>query len=122
MASLSLLLTLQTGNEPHEAGIGAGVDSFFEYLVKGYVLFNNRRLLKMWRNLEVPIERFLNDKDWYVWANMKTGSTTQKIAQSLDGFLPGKFLSHPDILSLYFRHENPTGRNRTSYANASELL
>lgn len=72
-----------------EAGIGAGVDSYFEYLVKGYVLFNNRRLLKMWRNLEVPIERFLNDRDWYVWANMKTGSTTQKIAQSLDGFLPG---------------------------------
>ena len=72
-----------------ESGIGAGVDSYFEYLVKGYVLFNNRQLLKMWRNLEVPIERFLNDNDWYVWANMKTGATTQKIAQSLDGFLPG---------------------------------
>ena len=72
-----------------EAGIGAGVDSFFEYLVKGYVLFNNRRLLKLWRNLEAPIEKFLNENDWYVWANMKTGATTQRIAQSLDGFWPG---------------------------------
>ena len=86
-----------------ESGIGAGVDSYFEYLVKGYVLFNDRRLLKMWRNLEAPIEKFLNSNDWYIWANMKSGTTTQVIchngkqyniilkviAQSLDCFIPG---------------------------------
>ena len=44
----------------------------------------------MWRNLETPIEKFLNTNGWYVWANMKTGSTTQTIAQSLDCFIPGK--------------------------------
>ena len=44
----------------------------------------------MWRNLETPIEKFLNSNGWYVWANMKTGSTTQTIAQSLDCFIPGK--------------------------------
>jgi len=60
-----------------ESGIGAGVDSYFEYLVKGYILFNDRRLLKMWRNLETPIEKFLNSNDWYIWANMKSGTTTQ---------------------------------------------
>ena len=46
----------------------------------------------MWRNLETPIEKFLNTNGWYVWANMKTGSTTQTIAQSLDCFIPGKTL------------------------------
>ena len=44
----------------------------------------------MWRNLETPIEKFLNTNAWYVWANMKTGSTTQTIAQSLDCFIPGE--------------------------------
>ena len=72
-----------------DSGIGAGVDSFFEYLVKGYVLLNDETLLEIWRQLEIPIEKFLNQNDWYVWANMKTGSTTSVIAQSLDGFFPG---------------------------------
>ena len=49
----------------------------------------------MWRNLETPIEKFLNTDGWYVWANMKTGSTTQTIAQSLDCFIPGKTLMIP---------------------------
>ena len=34
-----------------DSGIGAGVDSFFEYLVKGYVLLNEPELLEMWRVL-----------------------------------------------------------------------
>lgn len=52
----------------------------------------------MWRNLETPIEKFLNTNGWYVWANMKTGSTTQTIAQSLDCFIPGK----TQIISIIF--------------------
>ena len=43
-----------------DSGIGAGVDSFFEYLVKGYVLLNDETLLEIWRQLEIPIEKFLN--------------------------------------------------------------
>jgi len=72
-----------------DSGIGAGVDSFFEYLVKGYVLLNEPELLEMWRVLEMPIEKFLNQNDWYIWANMKSGTTTSAIAQSLDCFFPG---------------------------------
>lgn len=37
----------------------------------------------------MPIEKFLNQNDWYIWANMKSGSTTSTIAQSLDAFFPG---------------------------------
>lgn len=72
-----------------DSGIGAGVDSVFEYLVKGFVLLNDRSLLEKWRLLEKPIETYLNDNDWYVWASMTTGQTTHSIAQSLDGFYPG---------------------------------
>ena len=41
-----------------DSGIGAGVDSFFEYLVKGYVLLNDETLLEIWRQLEIPIEKY----------------------------------------------------------------
>ena len=36
-----------------DSGIGAGVDSFFEYLVKGYVLLNEPSLHTMWKNLGI---------------------------------------------------------------------
>ena len=65
----------------------------------------------MWRNLETPIEKFLNTDGWYVWANMKTGSTTQTIAQSLDCFIPGKTIPMKpfhDVYSSTLRYENLT--------------
>jgi mannosidase alpha-like ER degradation enhancer 2 len=61
-----------------------GVDSIFEYLVKGSILFNDQTLLQKWRLLEKPIETYLNTgHDFYIWASMSSGATTQKIAQSL---------------------------------------
>ena len=61
-----------------------GVDSIFEYLVKGSILFNDQTLLQKWRLLEKPIETYLNTgNDFYIWASMTSGATTQKIAQSL---------------------------------------
>ena len=79
------------------------MDSIFEYLVKGSILFNDPSLLEKWRLLETPIETYLNNgDDFYIWANMNSGATTQKVAQSLgesslisisdflrDGFFPG---------------------------------
>jgi len=61
-----------------------GVDSIFEYLVKGSILLTDETLLQKWRLLEKPIETYLNTgHDFYIWASMTSGATTQKIAQSL---------------------------------------
>lgn len=32
-----------------DSGIGGGVDSYFEYLVKGAIMFDNSELLEMFR-------------------------------------------------------------------------
>ena len=40
-----------------DAGIGAGVDSYFEYLVKGALMFEMPELMKMFREFAVSIEK-----------------------------------------------------------------
>lgn len=54
--ALTILLVLQVGNHvdvvtskwvAQDAGIGAGVDSYFEYLVKGAILLQDEELMSM---------------------------------------------------------------------------
>lgn len=72
-----------------DAGIGAGVDSYFEYLVKGASLFSDPQLLQTFNELNKSIQKYLKYQDWYVWANMETGKITLPIFQSLEAFWPG---------------------------------
>eukprot|EP00111_Clytia_hemisphaerica_P024722 TCONS_00072869-protein len=72
-----------------DAGIGAGVDSYFEYLVKGASLFSDPKLLEMFNDLNKSIQKYLKYHDWYVWTNMDSGKITLPIFQSLEAFWPG---------------------------------
>lgn len=47
-----------------ESSIGAGVDSFFEYLVKGSMLLHNPRLMQLFYIYYDPINRFMSRDDW----------------------------------------------------------
>ncbi|XP_059170885.1 uncharacterized protein LOC131952295 [Physella acuta] len=72
-----------------DSGIGGGIDSYFEYLVKGAVMFNIPELLHMFREYEEPIKKYIKRDDWYMWAQMNKGSITLPLFTSLDGFWPG---------------------------------
>jgi len=72
-----------------DAGIGAGVDSFYEYLVKGAALLQKPELMQMFKVGRAAVERHLNHDDWYFWAAMRQGSVTMPIFQSLEAFWPG---------------------------------
>ncbi|KAL3842525.1 hypothetical protein ACJMK2_020529 [Sinanodonta woodiana] len=72
-----------------DAGIGGGVDSYFEYLVKGSVLFQYPELLQMFRTYETAVEKYLKRDDWYMWAHMSKGSITLPVFTSLDAYYPG---------------------------------
>ncbi len=39
--------------------------------------------------LQKSIEKYLERDDWYMWANMKKGTITLPVFQSLDAFWPG---------------------------------
>uniref|UniRef100_A0A2C9JWC8 alpha-1,2-Mannosidase n=1 Tax=Biomphalaria glabrata TaxID=6526 RepID=A0A2C9JWC8_BIOGL len=72
-----------------DSGIGGGIDSYFEYLIKGAIMFNIPELLHMFREYEVPIRKYLKRGDWYMWAQMNKGSITLPLFTSLDGYWPG---------------------------------
>lgn len=72
-----------------DAGIGAGVDSYFEYLLKGGILFSSPRLVDMFKEFYSKVEQYLKISDWYVWAHMEKGQITMPIFQSLDAYWPG---------------------------------
>lgn len=72
------------------SGVGAGVDSYFEYLLKSHIFFGNAKFLHMWELSYAAIQKFLKyDRDWLVEGDMHTGSHTHIQFNSLTGFWPG---------------------------------
>ncbi|KAM8947822.1 ER degradation-enhancing alpha-mannosidase-like protein 2 [Pelodytes ibericus] len=72
-----------------DAGIGAGVDSYFEYLVKGAILLQDEELMTMFLEYNNAIQNFTKYDDWYVWVQMYKGTVSMPIFQSLEAFWPG---------------------------------
>ncbi|CAB0003648.1 unnamed protein product, partial [Nesidiocoris tenuis] len=72
-----------------DSGIGAGVDSFFEYLVKGSILLNRPELMAMFNEVRKPIDKYLKKNNWYIWASMHKGQVTLPVFQSLEAYWPG---------------------------------
>ncbi|XP_050426845.1 ER degradation-enhancing alpha-mannosidase-like protein 2 [Adelges cooleyi] len=74
----------------HDSGIGGGIDSYFEYLVKGSLLFNMPHLRSMFDELRKPIDEYaLTKGGWYFWVSMNKGQVTMPVYQSLESYWPG---------------------------------
>ncbi|XP_058499446.1 ER degradation-enhancing alpha-mannosidase-like protein 2 [Solea solea] len=72
-----------------DAGIGAGVDSYFEYLVKGAIMLQDEELLHMFLEYDRAIQNYTRFDDWYLWVQMHKGTVTMPVFQSLEAFWPG---------------------------------
>nr|XP_057907579.1 ER degradation-enhancing alpha-mannosidase-like protein 2 isoform X2 [Doryrhamphus excisus] len=72
-----------------DAGIGAGVDSYFEYLVKGAILLQDEELLHMFQAYDRAIQNYTRFDDWYLWVHMHKGTVSMPVFQSLEAFWPG---------------------------------
>jgi len=72
--------------------IGGGIDSYYEYLVKAWRLFNDEECKKMWDEHLRAINRYLADTThgglWYGEVGMETGSRTATTFGSLQAFFP----------------------------------
>ncbi|TRY60891.1 hypothetical protein DNTS_035154 [Danionella cerebrum] len=72
-----------------DAGIGAGVDSYFEYLVKGAIMLQDEELLTMFHEFDKSIKNYTKFDDWYLWVQMHKGTVSMPVFQSLEAFWPG---------------------------------
>uniref|UniRef100_A0A2P2I5Z2 alpha-1,2-Mannosidase n=1 Tax=Hirondellea gigas TaxID=1518452 RepID=A0A2P2I5Z2_9CRUS len=80
-----------------DAGIGAGVDSYFEYLVKGAALLQRPELMQIFNSARLAIDRHLRHDDWHLWVTMTRGHVTMPVFQSLEAFWPGVLTLAGDV-------------------------
>lgn len=77
----------------HRAHIRGGIDAFYEYLLKGYILFGDEDLKTMWEKSLKGIDTYLADTCetgyWIGEADMNTGERTATIFGALDCFWGG---------------------------------
>ncbi|KAK3283484.1 alpha-mannosidase, partial [Cymbomonas tetramitiformis] len=83
-------INIITGEWTHrDAGIGTSIDSFYEYLMKAYILLGDDEYLDIFREAYQAAEMHLRRDPWYVEVNMNTGSVVWPVFNSLQAFWPG---------------------------------
>eukprot|EP01119_Soliformovum_irregulare_P001409 TRINITY_DN11117_c0_g1_i1.p1 TRINITY_DN11117_c0_g1~~TRINITY_DN11117_c0_g1_i1.p1 ORF type:complete len:727 (+),score=141.18 TRINITY_DN11117_c0_g1_i1:143-2182(+) len=87
------------------SGIGAGFDSFYEYLLKCYILFGDYDLYHMFHQSYEAVERYIKVDGWYGEVNMQNGDTSKDYIDSLQSFWPGLQVLMGDITSARTMHD-----------------
>ncbi len=131
-----------------DAGIGAGVDSFYEYLLKSYLAFGEPVYLDMFAEsyaaaqAHLALSSSINGVEWLVTVHMATGRLMNHFISSLAAFWPGmqalagqvhdgialhtnwtaaweRFGWLPESFSINLQHSHPT---MTNYPLRPELI
>ncbi|KAH7528514.1 hypothetical protein FEM48_Zijuj05G0080200 [Ziziphus jujuba var. spinosa] len=107
-SSLNLLgttLDVLTGEWiEYSSGIGAGVDSFYEYLFKAHILFGREEFWRMFHSAYVAVQKYFRHGPWYHEADMRTGKATYWQLTSLQAFWPGLQVLVGDIAAANSSH------------------
>ncbi|KAK9140285.1 hypothetical protein Scep_009966 [Stephania cephalantha] len=72
-----------------DAGIGTSIDSFYEYLLKAYLLFGDEEYLFMFQQAYTSAMQYLYNDPWYVEVNMDSAAMVWPLFNSLQAFWPG---------------------------------
>jgi len=81
--------------------ISGGIDSYYEYLLKSWLLFGDRDCEQMWKTSIAAINKYLAEDVatgfWYGQADMNTGKLTGHHFGALDAFFPGTLALSGDL-------------------------
>ena len=84
-----------------ESHISGGIDSYYEYLWKCWLLFNDQDCRDMWKASIPAVNKYLADETggelWYGHADMQTGKRTKTTYGALDAFLPALLALSGDL-------------------------
>ncbi|MCA1815536.1 MAG: glycoside hydrolase family 47 protein, partial [Acidobacteria bacterium] len=75
-----------------DSSVSAEIDSYYEYLLKCWLLFHDEDCRRMWLASIASINKYLADDDgaslWYGHADMTTGRRAATTSGALDAFFP----------------------------------
>lgn len=81
--------------------VGGAIDSYYEYLLKAWLLFGDEDCARMWRASVAALNQHLADEVagslWYGQVDMTTGQRTATEFGALHAFLPGVFVLGGDL-------------------------
>jgi mannosidase alpha-like ER degradation enhancer 2 len=81
--------------------IGGGIDSYYEYLLKSWLLFGDKDCEQMWRTSIEAVNKYVVDDTpgglWYGQVNMNTGAREGREFGSLDAFFAGLLALSGDL-------------------------
>ncbi|KAG8878965.1 alpha mannosidase-like protein [Tulasnella sp. 331] len=118
-------------DHPQSGGIGAGIDSFYEYALKMYVLTGEKLFLDIWDKAYAAIMRHSRGTEgyWYRAIGMHTGELSAAHVDSLGAFWPGLQVLAGDLenaikahlyLFLLFDEENPLNKLDSNFVFTTE--
>jgi hypothetical protein len=86
-------INVQTGDWVDSVShIGCCIDSYYEYLCKGAILFHDNDLKTAWESSLVAIQTFIKDESdtmvWYAQVNMETGDIINRVVTLYDAYFP----------------------------------
>lgn len=95
-------INVETGHWTNATShISGGIDSYYEYLLKAWLLFDDPDCKRMWKASVKTVNRYLadnvNGRLWYGQADMNTGKRTSQHYGSLDAFFPAVLARSGDL-------------------------
>ncbi len=95
-------INVETGEWTNtDSHISGGIDSYYEYLWKCWVLFGDKDCRDMWAASIPAVNKYLADEIggelWYGHADMQTGKRTKKTYGALDAFFPALLALSGDL-------------------------
>lgn len=95
-------INVETGEWTNtNTSISAEIDSYYEYLLKCWILFGDEDCRKMWQESITAINKYLADETenglWYGHADMNTGTRKATIYGALDAFFPAVLALSGDV-------------------------
>ena len=95
-------INVETGKWTNtDSHIGGGIDSYYEYLLKCWLLFDDADCKRMWLESIQAVNKYLADEAgdalWYGHADMNRGVRTQTTFGALEAFIPAVLALSGDL-------------------------
>jgi ER degradation enhancer, mannosidase alpha-like 2 len=96
-------INVETGEWTNTSShIGGAIDSYYEYLIKAWILFGDEDCLRMYTESMQAVNRYLPDSTanglWYGRVDMNTGVRTATVYGSLETFMPAMLILGGDTV------------------------